>query len=54
MLHSHKLSSYLNNRNRRGTMRRIAAISVLLVFCGFVMADQDDIDLDPAYGKWRA
>ena len=33
-------------------MRRIAAISVLLVFCGFVMADQDDIDLDPANGKW--
>jgi hypothetical protein len=33
-------------------MKHIAAVSLVLVFCGLVIADQDDIDLDPGGGSW--
>ncbi len=33
-------------------MRAIATVSLILLVCGFALADQDDIDLDPGGGKW--
>ena len=33
-------------------MKSIAAVSLVLVFCGLVIADEDDIDLDLGCGSW--